>query len=157
MKYNYEDFIEMGLQEDTLSSIEVPEGYSVILYDYRSFQRHVLEIVHGAYKNRDSQELLCQNLQESTLGKVSSFEIVKSGGVMGYWQGITSTETQEYQYHVGISYGSEDAISHEVQNTLSLSMELGFKFFGLKNKWKLTGETKDTLTHDVKSTYGLDY
>ena len=54
MKYNYEDFIDMGLQEDTLSSIEVPEGYSVILYDYRIFQRHILEIVHGAYKNRDS-------------------------------------------------------------------------------------------------------
>ena len=54
MKYNYEDFKDMGLQEDTLSSIEVPEGYSVILYDYRSFQRHILEIVHGAYKNRDS-------------------------------------------------------------------------------------------------------
>ena len=77
--------------------------------------------------------------------------------MIGYWQGITSTETQEYQYHVGINYGSEEEVSHEVQNKLSLSMELGFKFWGLDNKWKLAGETKNTLTHDVKSTYGIDY
>ena len=59
--------------------------------------------VHGWYENEATQELGCQNLNGLN-DQVSSVRIVKDMIAVGYWQAITSTESQEYEFHIGINY-----------------------------------------------------
>ena len=59
--------------------------------------------VEGAYKD-DSEEMVCV---AATGGDSLSSLIVKrqpQGVATAYWQSITTTESSEISYHVGLSY-----------------------------------------------------
>ena len=61
---------------------------------------------------------------------MSSVKVVKDLVAIGYWQAITSTESQEYEYHVGINYNHSQGTTTEVQKSFTVSMELGVTFDG---------------------------
>ena len=55
------------------------------------------------------------NVHSSHNDKLSSLRVVKGASAVGYWQGITSTESQEYSFHVGINYERSEGTSTQVQ------------------------------------------
>jgi len=64
VKYTLQDLQKMGFEDDTLSSIQLPEGYTAYLYERDGFQSEwhqddPVQVIHGAYRNRETQELRC--------------------------------------------------------------------------------------------------
>ena len=97
------------------------------------------------------------NLKSKNNDKVSSLRVVKGPSAVGYWQGITSTETQEYSFHVGINYERSEGSSSQVQESITVGMKAGFSFMGASGSVSVEASVSRSLTHDVQSTYGVDY
>lgn len=73
--------------------------------------------------------------------KVTSIEIYKNEGALGYWQGITSSESIKYNYSVGINEEIATTVTSEVQRKLSTSMNFSINFWGLiPNGIEVAGE-----------------
>ena len=108
-QWNLSDIKKLGLNNNTASSIQVPEGYTAYLYGWNGFQNLKKTIV-GEYVDWETQELQCINLTDmnDTLGSVV---VKRTSPAVGYWQAITSTESQEYTLHVGINYAQSTATS----------------------------------------------
>ena len=88
-----EDLWKVGMESDTISSVQVPRGYTAILYKDDGFVNEIHRI-HGWYENELTQELGCYNLRDTDINdQVTSVRIVKDMIAVGYWQAITSTET----------------------------------------------------------------
>ena len=49
---------------------------------------------------------------------------------LAYWQGITSTESQEYSFYVGINDEIAEGKTQDVQHSISVAMDAGFSFYG---------------------------
>ena len=100
--YNQEDLKYAGMRDNTLSSVMVPKGYTVELYRHAGFYGES-NVIEGAYKDYGSEEMVCQRTSQDLLSSL----IVKrqpQGIANAYWQSITTTESQEITYHVGLSY-----------------------------------------------------
>ena len=63
---------------------------------------------------------------------MSSLRVVKEEEVraLAYWQGITSTESQEYSFHVGLNHEISEGETKDVQLSLTVAMDAGFSFYG---------------------------
>jgi len=84
-QYILEDLEAAGLENDTISSIQVPRGYTAILYKHDGFDEELAR-VNGWYENELTQELGCQNLNFDGINdKVTSVRIVKNLTAVGYW------------------------------------------------------------------------
>ena len=90
-QYNLDDLEAAGLEDDTVSSVQVPRGYTAILYKHDGFVEEIHRIT-GWYENDETQELGCYNFKSNN-DAVSSVRIVKDMVAVGYWQAITSTES----------------------------------------------------------------
>ena len=84
------------------------------------------------------------------------------GLAVGYWQGITATESQDYNLYVGTAFNdsynkqadwnSMTKASYE----LGLALENGFTFDShATGEVLISDDYYSTLKHDVQSTYGL--
>merc|ERR1739844_845818 len=74
-QYNNEDVVEAGLEDNTVSSVQVPRGYTAILY-YKDGLNNEMISIKGWYEHDLSQELGCMNLYDIK-DKISSVRIVK--------------------------------------------------------------------------------
>ena len=83
--------------------------------------------------------------------------MVKGDPAVGYWQGITSTEGQEYSFHVGINYKRSEGTTAQVQRSLTVAMESGFEFWGASGSVSVGASVSRSLTRAVQSTYGVDH
>ena len=128
--YNSWDLRVLGMSKETKSSIMVPKGYKVDLIKGWGLETEEgLVSLLGKYKNSRSQEMECRNLEELGINdKVNSLIITKSDNAVGYWQAITSTESQEYKFHVGINTSSSESSASEIQDQLTFAAELGFEY-----------------------------
>ena len=88
---------------------------------------------------------------------VSSLRIVKAPAAIGYWQGITSTESQDYSFHVGINYAVSQGTSEEIQASLTYGMQMGLDFGWLNFGTRVEASVAHSLSRDVQSTFGVDY
>lgn len=71
----------------------------------------------GRYVDARTQELECINFLDLIGDKepgVSSLRIIKGAAAEGRWQSITTTESMEYSFHVGINYGSSRGSTYEI-------------------------------------------
>ena len=82
-QYILDDLEEAGLEDNTVSSIQVPRGYVAILFRHDGFVEEVGR-VRGWYENETTQLLGCQNLNGLN-DEVSSLRIVKDTIAVGYW------------------------------------------------------------------------
>ena len=58
---------------------------------------------------------------------------------------------------MGINYETTEGSSSEIQTSLTVGMEAGFKFMGSSGSVSVEASVAKTLTRDVQSTYGVDY
>lgn len=99
-QYNREDMSFGGYRSKTMNSITVPEGYYVELYEWEGFGGSS-EVVRGEYAESETEKLKCINVRQDRYRSMIIKKEIK-GGIKGYWQGITSTESQDFSYYVGI-------------------------------------------------------
>ena len=82
--YNFEDMKYGGLRDNVLTSIMVPKGYAVELYENLGFHGN-FELIEGAYKDYGSEEMVCQQVK---INDAVSSLIVKrqpQGMANAYW------------------------------------------------------------------------
>ena len=62
--------------------------------------------------------------------KLSSLIVKRQpqGIANGYWQSITTTESQEISYHVGLSYEDQSHSAWEEADRLNNALDLGLTF-----------------------------
>lgn len=81
-QYILDDLEAAGMEDNTVSSIQVPRGYTAILYKHDGFDEEVARVT-GWYENELTQELGCLNIDVNDV--VSSVRIVKDTIAVGYW------------------------------------------------------------------------
>ena len=79
-----------------------------------------MECINVTPGYRDGHGLSLRVIKSPSL--VSSVASSVAGSVVGYWRGITSTESQNQVFHVGINYENMEDSRSEVQNSLTLGM-----------------------------------
>ena len=124
-QYNIEDLEALGMENDSISSIMVPKGYTAYLYDEGGFTG-LMETIEGQYIDDLTQELKCVDLPHAN-DSLSSLRIGKGAPAIGRWQAITSTESQTYSFHVGINYEHSELTVNESQWHITAALELGVK------------------------------
>ena len=103
----------------------------------------------------------CINIDKANSYSAIIVKRENRGHAVGYWQGITTTESQDYNYHVGASVHDSQTQSVDFMSTsaayeLGLGVENGFAFDSATNG--MTHISKDywnTLKHDLQSVYGF--
>ena len=103
--YNTNDLVKGHLADNTVSSVMVPYGYSVQLFENNGFHGESVIIEGGMYASGD-QEMQCIDLADKKFeDKTSSLSVYRTNfgkSAFGYWQSITTTEEIEFDYHVGM-------------------------------------------------------
>lgn len=90
-RYNGEDLEALGMITNDITSLMLPKGYWVHLYDDADLWSY-MDWFEGRYKNDFTQELECRNLGDND-NKLGSLEIHRDNNLIGQWQAITSTES----------------------------------------------------------------
>ena len=119
----------------------LPPGYKITLYSEGSFKGES-EQFSGAFAagGKKDERLLCQAVTKPELkdkatllsglskdGAVRSIRIEKqTGKAVGYWKGITSTETTKFKYSVGITSSESSRSTVENAQKLNKSLESGW-------------------------------
>ena len=98
--YTAWDMEQQGMPQTAASSIQVPGGFVVDLYDIDGLRGSKKTII--GFTDTDGK-VPCINLQDFS-NRVASLEIreIGQGGAIGYWDGITSTETTTFNFTVGV-------------------------------------------------------
>ena len=83
----------------------------------------------------------------------------EQGAAVGFWQAVTSTESQEVEYHTGITY---DNLSHrkwEEAETMNIALDLGLTFLSehLFSPLSLIPRVRDVVKREVTSSYAYEY
>ena len=125
-----------------------------ILYDHDGFGAEKQRI-RGSFISERTQESPCVNLSGAN-DKLSSLKIIKDKAAHGYWQAITSTESQLYSFHVGVNYENSKGTTTEVQESISAGVSLGINF-GVTAEVSIDTEYSALIAQDVESTYGVEY
>ena len=139
-----------------MHSFVVPKGYVVELYDGHGFYGRT-QIVEGSYKNA-GEEMTCYN---SEFGDKVSSLIVKrqpQGAAKAHWQSITSTESQDVTYHIGMTYENQSNAQWEEADRMNAALDLGLTFLSIFiPPLSLIPRQKNIVQRDVTTTYAYDY
>ena len=101
--------------------------------------------------------MVCQHL---SVNDVTSSFIVKrqpQGMANAYWQSVTTTESQEISYHVGLSYEDSSKTQWEEVERMNDALSLGLQFLSFFiPALRLNHKQEDIIKRDVTTTYGYD-
>ena len=104
-KYNREGMSLRNIGNDVISSVVIPKGYSVRLYDADGCSGSSSIVMDGTFwKNSEDFEMACQNVPSSWNDRVSSLEVYRTFGgnsAVGKWVSVTATEGIDFTYHIG--------------------------------------------------------
>jgi len=95
---------ERNVKDDSISSVMVPQGYSVMLYSDDGFRGSTKTVNGGNWTSVD-QQMQCQNISDFD-DKTSSLAVYRTElGLysIGDWVSITTTESVDFTYHVGFT------------------------------------------------------
>ena len=126
-----------------------------ILYDHDVFGGEK-QRVRGSFNSDRTQESPCVNLSGAN-DNLTSLKIIKDKAAHGYWQAITSTESQLYSFHVGVNYSNSAGTNTEIQESISAGLSLGVNFGFVNAEVSVDTEYSALIAQDVESTYGVDY
>ena len=115
--------------------------------------------IKGEYIENESKMMRCIPTGQDRVSAIA-VKREKRGNAVGYWQGITSSETQTYTYHVGTSYSDstvESEETHKASFEIGSALELGIMFISSIFGGQPISPNKHTLLKkDVETTFGLE-
>ena len=134
----YDAIWERVVRESQISSVLIPYGYSLKMWAKDGFvDRDGAEVINGPFWATGEQQMECINLWQ--LGdnyrnwndRIRSFAVYRTGygaSAQGTWQAITTTESINYTYHVGMRSTKEDSRSEDVAYKMALDVKTGVDF-----------------------------
>ena len=145
---------QLGFKKKEASSVAIPYGYAVYLYDKYGFLNTPLHI-DGPFYEDNTLRHSCINL-ESFNDYTVSLEVVKTaqlGKARSYWRSITQTETLNFNISYGVNYKRNESTKTTLQKAMSYEMRAGFFFFGSK----IDGKYSETIMNDIQESYSADF
>ena len=103
--YNKDGMSTRNIGNDDISSVLIPQGYSVELYEDDGFSGSST-VMNGPLWNSQDFLMSCQNMPSGWNDSVSSLKVFRTFGgypAVGKWVSITATESVDFTYHVGFS------------------------------------------------------
>ena len=158
---------DLGSGGSEISSIMIPYGYSVTLYDDDALDGDRKTTLEGPkWNSNDHFKLQCLGMPDGWDNKVSSLIVYRTnqgGKAKGRWLSATSTESFTFTYNVGF----KSTVAAEEQETekwsLSYQMTTGIEFEGITDSETMSEsysgqvmtDTKTSMTKDVSVNWEL--
>ena len=128
-KYFTKDLNDLGIEDESVSSVMVPRGYVVELYE-NDGQGGASKTIIGSEDG--SGYMPCVNMGSfNDLTSSLVMRQIEQGSAKGYWEGYTATETHTFEFVVGIENSSGNEDVSDQKSTIEASMELGLEFYGV--------------------------
>ena len=103
-EYTKDDVSRIGVRCDTVSSMKIPFGYAIDLYDYDSFGGDVRTHVGQPFTD-SNLDMECIPVDSDFDNRACSYKVYKTralGAARGYWTSLTATETIDFTVHYGM-------------------------------------------------------
>ena len=124
--YTLADLEFNNIASNYASSVRVPYGLTLELYDHDGFSGTKKTVTGSMFIDTVSQEFPCVNINgDFGFDNMASSAIVfgsELGGAYGYWESITSSEEITYMTHYGFTTSKSESKSVSEQAALSLEM-----------------------------------
>lgn len=149
--YTGSDLEAAGFSSNSASSLMIPYGYSVDLYDHDGFWSEPYT-VNGPFFVDATQRHACISLFDDFNDRTTSLEVYKSstlGMARGYWRSITQTESLSFTVYYGMKAKDSEYVSTTQEKALSFEMKAGVKYLG----GKISGSYAETIRRDIEQTY----
>ena len=108
--YTLTNIEQLGFSNDKASSLAIPYGYAVDLYDDNGFSSDPLYVEGPFYEDRTLRHA-CHELSNFN-DRTTSLEVFKTaqlGIARGYWRSITQTETLKFTVRYGVHSKREES------------------------------------------------
>ena len=99
-----DDIQKRHIQNDTVSSVMIPQGYTAKLY----FSDGTDFVLEGPMWTDSEQAMRCLDLQTPCVGidlyQIGVYRNSQGLPAKGHWESYTSTESIDFTYHLGLSW-----------------------------------------------------
>lgn len=152
--YTQNDMYFNNIKNDYPSSIMVPYGYSVKLWEDNGFKKSS-RVFDGPEFLNEHEKMECINLTDFKFNdKTSSLEVYRTNygrKARGYWHAITSSADSTFNYTKRVNYAKSP--SKEAQNYyMNLDMHSGFDFVGFGGEETIIS---DEYAHEITTETNL--
>ena len=144
----------LGFSNDSASSLAIPYGYAVDLYDGNGFRSDPF-YVEGLFYEDETLRHSCISLFDKFNDRTTSLEVFKTaqlGTARGYWRSITQTETLNFTVRYGVHSKRVETTTTTQERALSFEMSAGVSFLG----GKISAGYSETIRKDIEQTYSYD-
>ena len=155
--YNTDDIEKRHLKDDAISSVAIPQGYTVKLYNENGFDESNKLVLNGPMWTDSEHSMSCINLV--ALGwndMVSSIGVYRTNlgaTAQGKWVGQTATESIDFTYHVGLSSSVSTAKKEGMSFSLIQDMSMGIEFEGEGVSTEISSMYATDIETDVTTVY----
>ena len=101
--YNMDDLWMSGIDNDRATTLMVPLGYAIDMYDSASFSGDSFTVEGPMWLDNDLN-MQCISIQSTFNDRMASARVYRTGiygSARGYWKSFTSTETMTFDTHYG--------------------------------------------------------
>lgn len=102
--YSLSDMNLRHIGNNAISSIMIPQGYAVTLYQYDGFRGDSITMHGPTWSSTNNYQLVCQDMPKGWNNTASSLSIsllADGKKAVGKWISHTATESIEFTYNVG--------------------------------------------------------
>ena len=150
--YTTTNLEKLGFSNDSASSIAIPYGYAVDLFDHNGFSSDPFTI-EGPFYDDETLRHACISLFDNFNDRTSSLEVYKTaqlGSAKGYWRSITQTETLNFTVRYGVHSKRVENTTTTQELALSFEMSAGIDFLGTDFGGKIGTEYSLEIKKDIE-------
>lgn len=129
-KYSQAELWQGGIGDNWVSSVMLPYGYSVRLYDYDGWTGSS-KVVSGGMFTDNTFAMPCIDVYSDFNDKTNSIQVFRNtslGNATGYWVAMTGSSDLNYELHEGFTSSHSESTTEINQFTLSMEMSYGMSF-----------------------------
>ena len=160
--YTLADIKIAGFDDDNASSVAMPYGVSVNLYDGEGFTGDMITL-DGPFYEDETLKHTCVSIYEKFNDDTSSLEVFKTAqlgeSAKGYWRSITQTETLKFTVMYGMQLVDKKSEKTSKESALRAEMKSGISFFeaqiGKSYAEKISLDTERTYSYTTSVNYTI--
>ena len=155
--YNRADLEARHLVNDQISSVAIPQGYSLKMYRDDGLVESNSKVLNGEPWFDKEHTMKCINLKDHAWDDmVSSAAVYRTNGgayAQGRWIPTTATEGIDIVYHVGMSSSNSQATKESMTYSLTADMSMGIEFYGFSASAGISKSYENSVVVDTKSEF----
>ena len=155
--YNLADIEARHLQNDQISSVVIPQGYTLKLYKDDGYVESNKLVLNGPIWADNDQAMSCINLTDygwdDMVSSVAVYRTNFGAYAQGRWQSFTSTEAIDFTFHVGLSSTDSEATQESMSFSMSQDMSMGIEFEGIGSSTSISSSYESGIVSDTTSEF----